>query len=264
MNTEFCSRTVAVNAVATGLVGALLILLSTNSAQAQESADQPYTVPRTSFGHPDLQGIWQVLNTAVWNVEDHSAEMGVPAGQGVVVGNGIPYRPSALTRREENRNNPSADPEANCKMVGVPRITYMPYPFQIVQTPTQVTILYEYAHTIRNIYLDSEHLEDPAVRFWMGDSRGRWEDDTLVVDVTHFTDQTWFDRSGNFHSEALHVTERYTRTGPNHISYEVNVEDPEVFTESWQMRMPIYRRLEQNARLLEYECYAYLEYSRDE
>ena len=254
----------AVNTVAIGLASALLILLATSVGQAQGTADQPYTVPRTSYDHPDLQGIWQIVNTAVWNIQDHSAELGVPAGQSVVVGNEIPYRPSALTQREENRNRLTADPEANCRMVGVPRITYMPYPFQIVQTPTQITILYEYAHTVRNIYLDSGHVENPVERFWMGDSRGHWEDDTLVVDVIHFTDQTWFDRSGNFHSEVLHVTERYTRTGPNHISYEVTIEDPEVFTESWQMRMPLYRRQEENARLLEYECYAYLEYGRGE
>jgi len=255
----------AANAVSTGLAGALLILLATNVGQAQGTADQSYTVPRTSYDHPDLQGIWQALNTAVWNIQDHSAELRVPAGQSVVVGNEIPYRPSALAQREENyRNRATSDPEANCKMVGVPRITYMPYPFQIVQTPTQITILYEYVHTVRNIYLDSEHVEDPAEALWMGDSRGHWEGDTLVVDVVNFTDQTWFDRSGNFHSDALHVVERYARTGPDHILYEVTIEDPEVFTETWQMRMPLYRRQEENARLLEYECYAYLEYSRGE
>lgn len=252
------------NSVATGFASALLILLATSVGQAQGTTDQPYTVPQTSYGHPDLQGIWQTVNTAVWNIQDHPAELGIPAGQSVVVGNEIPYRPSALMQREENRTRLTTDSEANCRMVGVPRITYMPYPFQIVQTPTQITILYEYIHTVRNIYLDSEHIENPVERFWMGDSRGHWEGDTLVVDVMHFTDQTWFDRSGNFHSEALHVTERYTRTGPNHILYEVTIEDPEVFTESWQMHMPLYRRQEDNARLLEYECYAYLEYGRDE
>jgi hypothetical protein len=140
----------------------------------------------------------------------------------------------------------------------------MPYPFQIIQTPTQITILYEYAHTVRNIYLDSAHLEDPIERLWMGDSRGRWEDDTLVVDVIHFTGQTWFDRSGNYHSEALHVVERYTRTGSGHLLYEVTIEDPEIFIDPWQMRMPLYRRQEDNIRLLEYECYAYLEDDRSE
>ena len=245
-----------------GLV--FLLLLTTASALAQESSGETYTVPRTPFGQPDLQGIWQSLNTAVRDVRDHAGQLGVPAGQGVVVGGAIPYQPWAAEQRAENfENRLTDDPEANCKMVGVPRITYMPYPFQIVQTPTQVTILYEYVHTVRNIYLDSEHPDNMPDRLWMGDSRGRWEGDTLVVDVVQFTDQTWFDRSGNFHSEALHVIERYTRTGPDHMIYEVTIEDPEVFTEPWQMRMPLYRRQEQNVRLLEYECHAYLEASRE-
>ena len=229
----------------------------------QDAADPVYSVPRTSFDHPDLGGIWQTMNTAVWDVEAHSATLGVPAGQSVVLGGEIPYRESALVRREENyANRLTADPEAQCRMVGVPRSTYMPYPFQIVQTPTQVSILYEYVHTVRSIFLDSEHPEDRAIRYWMGDSRGRWEGDTLVVDIAHFTDETWFDRSGNFHSEALHVVERYTPTGPDHMLYEVTIEDPEVFTEPWQMSMPLYRRQEADSRLLEYECYDYLETSR--
>ena len=238
-------------------------ILAAVSAAAQQTEGERYVAPRTPFGHPDLQGIWQVLNTAVWDIEDHSGRLGVPAGQGVVVGGEIPYRSWAAARRDENfANRLTDDPEASCKMVGVPRITYMPYPFQIVQTPTQVTILYEYVHTVRNIYLGSDHPEGMIDRLWMGDSRGRWEGDTLVVDVVQFTDQTWFDRSGNFHSEALHVVERYTRTGPDHMAYAVTMEDPEVLTESWQIRMPLYRRQEEDIRVLEYECHAYLETSR--
>ena len=150
------------------------------------------------------------------------------------------------------------DSEANCKMVGVPRITYMPYPFQILQTPNQVVMTYEWVHTIRNIFMTGEHPEGP-IQWYMGDSRGRWEGDTLVVDVVHFTDETWFDRSGNFHGESLHVIERYTRTGPDHMLYEVTIEDPEVFSEPWQMSMSLYRRQEENIRVLEYECYDLLE-----
>lgn len=229
----------------------------------QDAADLAYSAPRTSFDHPDLTGIWQTVNTAVWDVEAHPASLGVPAGQSVVLGGEIPYRDSSVAQRDENyANRVTADPEAQCRMVGVPRITYMPYPFQIVQTPTQVSILYEYVHTTRSIFLDSEHPEDIAIRYWMGDSRGHWEGDTLVVDIVHFTDETWFDRSGNFHSEALHVVERYTSTGPDHMLYEVTIEDPELFTEPWQMSMPLYRRQEADSRLLEYECYDYLESSR--
>ena len=220
-------------------------------------------VPRMPDGRPDLRGIWQAVNTAVWNIQDHPAELGIPAGQGVVEGNELPYLPAALEQRRENyENRLTEDPEAKCYMVGVPRITYMPYPFRIVQTAEQVTILYEYVHTFRNIYIDSEHPPGP-IQWWMGDSRAHWEGDTLVVDVLHFTDQTWFDRSGNYHSEELHVVERYTRTGPDHMLYEATIEDPKVFSRPWKMSMPLYRRQEENMRILEYECYAFLEEARD-
>jgi hypothetical protein len=220
-------------------------------------------VPRGADGRPDLQGIWQALTTAVWDIQDHAAQLGIPAGQGIVKGNDIPYLPGALAKRRENfTRRLTDDPEAKCYMVGVPRITYMPYPFQIVQTPRQVTILYEYVHTFRNIYIDSPHPKGP-IQWWMGDSRARWEGDTLVVDVVHFTDQTWFDRSGNFHSEALHVVERYTREGPDHMLYEATIEDPKVFSRPWTISLPLYRRREPNARILEYECYAYAETLKD-
>ena len=236
-----------------------MILAVGSSAFAQE----PYRAPRTPDGHPDLQGIWQALNTAVWNIEDHAPELGVPAGQGIVEGGEIPYLPSALALRQENfRKRLTDDPEAKCYMAGVPRITYMPYPFQIVQQGDQVSILYEYVHTVRNIYLNSPHPKGP-IQWWMGDSRGRWEGETLVADVVHFTDQTWFDRSGNYHSAALHVVERYTRTGPDHILYEATIEDPKVFSRPWKISLPLYRRQERNVRLLEYECYAYLEAQKD-
>lgn len=247
----------------TSLALAILIVSELFSSacarQSQPPTTQAYAPPRTADGRPDLQGIWQAVNTAVWDIQDHPARLGVPAGQGVVEGNEIPYQPSALAKKEENfANRATADPEAKCFMVGVPRITYMPFPFQIVQTPGQITMLYEYVHTMRNIFMDSAHPEGP-IQWWMGDSRGRWEGDTLVVDVVHFTDQTWFDRAGNFHSDALHVVERYTRTGPDHILYEVTIEDPDVFTAPWKMSMPLYRRVDKNVQLLEYECHAYLD-----
>ena len=236
-----------------------MILAVSSSAFAQ----QAYRAPRTPDGHPDLQGIWQALNTAVWNIEDHAPELGVPGGQGIVDGGEIPYLPSALGLRQENfRKRLTDDPEAKCYMAGVPRITYMPYPFQIVQQGDQVSILYEYVHTVRNIYLNSPHPKGP-IQWWMGDSRGRWEGETLVADVVHFTDQTWFDRSGNYHSAALHVVERYTRTSPDHMLYEATIEDPKVFSRPWKISLPLYRRQERNVRLLEYECYAYLEAQKD-
>jgi hypothetical protein len=225
---------------------------------AGQAPGGPFRPPRMADGHPNLQGIWQALNTAVWDIQDHSASLGIPAGQGVVEGDDLPYLPAALAKRDENRKNRlTADPESKCFMVGVPRIMYMPYPFQILQTPKELMIVSEYVHTSRQIYMDSQH--PPAgIEWYQGDSRGHWEGDTLVVDVVAFTDQTWFDRSGNYNSEALHVIERYTLVGPDHLLYEATIEDPKVFSRPWKMSMPLYRRVEKNAQILEYECFAYL------
>src|SRR5258705_5464226 len=183
-------------------IGISLLMVAVASRLAAQGQSAP--VPRTADGKPDLSGIWQVLNTAAWDIQDHAASLGVPAGQGVVEGNEIPYQPSALARKRENfTNRRTADPETKCYEPGVPRITYMPYPFQIVQTPTYVAILYEYNHVTRHIYVDgTQHPRGPIDNWLMGDSRARWEGNTLVVDVIHFTEQTWLDRAGNFHSHA--------------------------------------------------------------
>ena len=232
----------------------LLLMLST-AATAQPSA-----IPRDAEGHPDLHGIWQALNTADWNLEDHSPALGVPAGRSVVEGGRIPYRPAAASVRLENfENRATEDPEAKCWMAGVPRSTYLPHPFQIVQTPSQIVIMYEYVHSVRSIYMNSKHPEDPLEALWMGDSRGHWEGDALVVDVVNLTGNTWLDRSGNFYSENVHIVERYTPQGWDHLLYEVTIDDPGVYTQPWKMSMPLYRHVEADAGLLEYECYAYLE-----
>jgi hypothetical protein len=232
----------------------LWLCLAPMPADGQAGA---YAPPRTADGHPDLQGIWQVLNTAAWDIQDHHAQLGIPAGKGVVEGNEIPYVAAALKKKQENfANRHALDPETKCFLPGIPRITYMPYPFQIVQSRNEVTILYEYLHAVRHIFLGGQHPPGP-IEWWMGDSRGRWEGNTLVIDVIHFNDQTWFDRAGNHHSEALHVVERYTRTGPDHIAYEVTIEDPKVFSKPWKMSMTLYRRQEPTIELLEYECFAY-------
>ena len=237
------------------LVGAAAIaaFLSLTSAPAAGQA-ATNTFPRTADGKPDLHGIWQVVNTAAWDIQDHSAQEGIPAGQGVVEGNEIPYQPWAAEKKKQNfANRATADPEAHCYLPGVPRATYMSFPFRIAQTPAVVVIAYEYAHNIRLIPTDgSPH--PGSIAFWNGDSRGRWEGDTLVVDVVGFNDETWFDRAGNFHSDALHVVERYTPVTPYHINYEATIEDPKVFTRPWKMRMPLYRRMEKDVQLLEYEC----------
>jgi hypothetical protein len=214
--------------------------------------------PRAADGHPDFSGIWQVMNTANFDIQDHSAQKGVPAGQGVVEGNEIPYTPAALAKKMENyKNRATADPESKCYLPGVPRITYMPFPFQILQTSGQVTILYEYVHAIRYIYTNGTPHPPGPIEWWLGDSRGRWDGDTLVVDTVHFNADTWFDRAGNHHSEALHVVERFSFIDRDHLNYEVTIEDPKVFTRPWKMRMVIYRHTEPDFQLLEYECYTF-------
>jgi hypothetical protein len=226
-------------------------------ASPQGAAASASSIPRTADGTPDLSGFWQAMNTANYDIEAHSARAGVPAGLGVVEGGEIPYQAAARARRDENvRTRATADTESKCFLPGVPRIMYMPFPFQVVQTPKMVIMLFEYLHATRNVFMDTPHLEGP-LQFWMGDSRGRWDGDTLVVDVVHFTDQTWFDRAGNYHSPALHVVEHYTMTDRDHISYTAQIEDPTLFTRPWTMSMVLYRHTEPNFRLLDYECYAF-------
>ena len=236
------------------VLAVLVCVPSSGRAQAPLEA-----FPRTADGTPDLTGVWQVLNTAAWDIQDHTARLDVPAGRGVVVGNEIPYLPEAAEQKQHNyENRETLDPTSQCFLPGVPRATYMPYPFQIVQGTEYIAIGYEFAHATRRILMDgSPHLNN--VDSWMGESRGHWEGDTLVIDVRNFNGRTWFDRAGNFHSEALRVVERYTPVTPHHLSYEVTIEDPNVFSRPLTMRMPLYRRMEDHPRILEYECVAYLE-----
>ena len=215
-----------------------------------------YTGPRTPDGKPNLNGIWQVMNSAQWDIEAHSPDEGVPGGQGVVEGGDIPYQPAALAKRKENAQNRAKDPLSKCYLPGVPRAMYVPLPFEITQSPKNIVMAFEFAHARRIIYTDgTPHVE--ALEFWMGDSRGKWDGDTLVVDTIDFTDKTWLDKAGNFHSTALHVVERFTPMGPNHINYEATMEDPKVYTRPWKMSMPIYRRMERNLQLLDYDCVSF-------
>jgi hypothetical protein len=177
----------------------------------------------------------------------------VPSGLGVVEGDEIPYQPWAAARKKENLAHwIDRDPEIKCFQPGVPRAMYMPYPFQIVQSATKVNMVFEYANAQRTIHLNK--MDPYPNNAYMGYSVGHWEGDTLVVDATDFTDATWFDRSGDFHSDALKVTERYTPMGQNVIQYEATITDPQVFTRSWKISMPIYRRLEPNAQLTDFRC----------
>ena len=226
--------------------------------QTQAGAASGYDGPRTPEGQPDLSGFWQVLNSAASDIRPHNAQDGIPAGLGVVEGGDIPYQPWAAEQQQENyANRLTADPVRQCYLPGVPRITYMPFPFRILQTPDHVVVTYEFAHAVRIIYTDGSPHPLPN-DFWMGDSRGHWEGDTLVVDTTHFNGRTWLDAAGNFHSEALHVVERYTPTTPYHIDYEVTLEDPNVFTRPWTMRMTLYRRMDEGLQILDYDCVDHL------
>jgi hypothetical protein len=247
------------------LTAAALLFLATLPGTAQTAR---YTAPRTPDGHPDLNGIWQALNSANWDIEDHAAappplaSLGavgaVPPGLGVVEGDGLPYQAWAAAKKKENyANRLTADPELKCYLPGVPRATYLPQPFQIIQAAKSIMIAYQYAGAVRTIPMENAG-SSPAPS-WMGWSVGHWEGDTLVVEVTDFNDQTWFDRAGNFHSDALHVVERYTARSPDTLNYEATIEDPKVFTRPWKMSMPLYRRVEKNAQLLEFKCVEFSE-----
>jgi hypothetical protein len=229
---------------------ALQVRLSGPTGAQAPAAPQ---IPRTADGRPNLQGIWQVRNRASYNIEDHMARHRMPPGRGVVEGGAIPYQEWAAKKRDENyANRYTADPLASCYFPGVPRIMYMEHPFQIFQTRDHVAMTFEWSLVHRLIYTNGSK-PNVGIEFWMGDARGRWEGDTLVVDVTNHNDKTWFDMAGNFHSEALKLTERYTMADPDTIRYEVTVEDPKVFTRAWKMSMPLYRHKDMD-RVLEYHC----------
>ena len=242
-----------------------LLLLAALPAGAQAPA---YRAPRTADGKPNLNGIWQTMNTANWDLQGHEARPGLvvalgawgaePGGPGVVEGGEIPYLPAAAAQKKKNyENRLTADPEVKCYLPGVPRATYMPYPFQIFQSPKAIAIAYEYDGAYRNIFL-----KDPGPApsdSWMGQSVGHWEGETLVVDVTGLDEHSWFDRAGDFHGDALHVVERYTPTGPNVLNYEATIEDPQVFSRPWKISFPLYRHVEKNARLMEFKCVEFVE-----
>jgi hypothetical protein len=231
------------------------------SASAQQKS---YRAPRTPDGKPDLQGIWEAHNTANANLEAHSAALGIRAGESVIVDPAdgkIPYQPAARAKQQENFvNRATADPVNRCYLPGVPRANYMPFPFEIFQTPDDIALTYEFVHASRTIHMNkAEHLDN--IEFWMGDSRGRWEGETLVVDVADNNGETWLDSSGHSHSAAMHVVERYTRTGPDTLLYEATIEDPKVLTKPFKISIPLYRHTEKKAQLYEYECHVYQEES---
>jgi len=268
-------------AVVSAAVGAIIaVSVTRTSGQAARPA-------RTADGKPNFSGIWQALNEANWDLQAHDARPGavtqqgvypydyarvpaapvlalgaaggVPGSAGVVQGDGqIPYTVEAAKIKQENAEHwIDRDPELKCYLPGIPRAMYLPYPFEIVQSTNKIQMAYEFTSTARTIHLDK--VEPPPDDTYMGHSVGHWEADTLVVDVTHFNGKNWFDRAGNFHSDALHLVERFTPITPDAIQYEVTIEDPKVFTRPWRIAMPLYRRLEPNAQLMEYRCIEFVE-----
>jgi hypothetical protein len=280
MGNRLKGSTIAV-ALASAAIGAVLSLTMTStSGQATRPA-------RTADGKPNFSGVWQANNEAFWDLQAHEARpahvtqpgvypyeyarvpsaavlalgsaAGVPGSIGVVQGDGqIPYKPEALKARNENGDNwIDRDPELKCYLPGIPRAMYMPYPFQIVQGSNKIQMAFTFSNAARTIHLDK--VEGPPDDTYMGHSVGRWEGDTLVVDVTSFNGKNWFDRAGNHHSAALHLVERFTPISPDAINYEVTVEDPNTFTGPWKIAMPLYRRLEPNAQVIEYPCIEFSE-----
>jgi hypothetical protein len=231
------------------------------AAQARPAATGGQ-MPRTPEGKPDFSGTWQALNTAAWDIQDHNSALagylGVPPGKGIVEGNMIPYKPDALAQKKKNFDKRDTDDPAfaKCYLPGIPRANYMPYPFEIVQNPNQIGFRYEFARATRTVDLTGHSREwlEGWPDFWMGDSRGKWEGDTLVVDVRKLDERTWFDHAGNFHTENLHVVERYSPIDRDHIQYEATMEDPEVFTRPWKISFPLYRIIDKNPEVFEWDC----------
>ena len=254
-----------------------VVILLVFAVTASRTAGQAARAGRID-GKPNLNGIWQVTNTANWDLLAHNvkpavAQPGVyanhpvlaapvvalgaaglvPASAGVVEGNEIPYKPeAAATKRENGEHWLDRDPEVRCYMPGIPRAMYMPYPLQITQSPGKIQMVFAYANASRTIFL--EEAPKPPADKWMGHSVGRWEGNSLVVDVTNFNDRTWLSRAGDFHTDAMHVVERFTPITADALRYEVTVTDPNVFTRPWKMSMVLYRQLEDNATLMEFRC----------
>jgi hypothetical protein len=276
-----------------GMKGSLLAVLGVAGAlgvawMSSTVGDSQASRPARIDGHPNFSGIWQALNEANWDLEPHAARAGmitqvgvhadalvpaapvlalgavgaVPGSRGVIVGDVIPYQPWAAAQKRDNAEHwLDRDPEVKCFLAGIPRSMYMPHPFQIVQGANKVEMVFSYNSSGRTIHLDK--VEPPPDDTYNGFSQGRWEGDTLVTEVTHFNGKTWLDRAGNFSSDALKVTERFTPIGSLDdmlaLQYEATIEDPKVLTGPFTIRMPLYRRVEPTAQLMEFRCIEFVE-----
>jgi hypothetical protein len=226
------------------------------------------TLPAKVGDKPNLSGLWQAFGTADWDIQAHGAEAGpfyqmgaigaIPPGQGIVAGEEIPYLPAALEQKKKNlASRWKEDPVIKCYMPGIPRANYMAFPFEIIQSNKDILMAYEFGSENRVINMGK--LQPAAVDTWMGTSNGRWEGNTLVVDVTGFNGMAWFDRAGNFASDALHVVERYSLLDANTMNYEATIEDPQTFSRPWKINVILYRHREKDARLLEFKCVEFTE-----
>jgi hypothetical protein len=261
------------------IVVCLSITLFTQSVTAQQ---QSYEPPRLSSGKPNFSGVWQVLNSANFNLEARPAQAAmlmregpvvpvpakevvalgaigaVPASIGVVDEGKIPYQSAALKQRQQNRADwLEKSPEIKCYLPGIPRATYMPYPFQILHNDDALFFSYEYAGAVRDVHLSNP---GPApIDSWMGQSWAEWDGDTLVIHTDGFNGQTWLDRAGNFHSDLLKVTERFTRTSDYTTHYQAKLEDESVYTKPWSISMELYKRVGVDDRIMQFNCVEFVE-----
>ncbi|WP_404712484.1 hypothetical protein [Sphingomonas sp. MMS24-J13] len=265
---------------------AAILLAGTAMAAAPKAKPHASSAATTATlgGHPNLNGIWQVMSGANFNLEPHSAsdspvatrQLGAiaatPGGLGVVEGDVIPYKPEALAKRDAQRAAaPHADPEAACYLPGIPRATYMPHPFQIVQGEKgDMLFVYEYASANRVVHM--QKVEVPPIDTWMGTSYGQWEGDTLKVTTLAENPGdvklpggalepgvTWLDRSGNYLTGTATITEKFKPIDKDHIAYEVTIDDPTIYTRPWKMTMVIYRNIDPNAQLMDFRCVPFSE-----
>jgi hypothetical protein len=234
-------------------VAASLIAISLLSSPVFAAAEK---IPRLSNGKPDFSGIWQTTSVADFNLEPHAGSRDAPPSAGIVEGGTIPYLPKALEQKKKNfADRDKLDPRLKCFTLGVPRSVYYPEPFQIFQRPNDLQIVHEFGHSVRTVYTNGTGHPEDSQDLWLGDSRGKWEGDTLVVDSTNFIDETWLDRAGNFHSDMLHVIERWSYLDANTIAYKATIEDTQVFSRPWSLNVILYRHREKNFQLIENYCF---------
>ncbi|MBO9669334.1 MAG: hypothetical protein J7485_02335 [Sphingobium sp.] len=236
---------------------AALLLVTAGAQAAPVQKTKADGIPRLTNGRPDFSGIWQTLSEADYDLEPHAGRRDAPPSPGVVEGGELPYKPEARAQKEQNfAARTTDDPRLHCYILGVPRSVYYPAPFQIFERERDLTLVHQFGHQVRTIHTNGTlHPTETDQEFWLGDSRGHWEGDTLVVDVTDFNDVTWLDRAGNYHSPDLHVIEKWRFVDANTISYTATVEDPQVYTKPWTINVLLNRRREKNFELIEDYCF---------